>query len=293
MSRDRFLRVARTRRNRWWRYRRPVMSRDRLLTVARMAAIPVLIVVLWQIWGTNLPEDSNVPVPSEVVEGAVFLISSGDLQLAVWISLRRVLSGFLIALAIGVPVGLLMGMLRPVERNADPVVHTFRMIAPIALVPLAIVWFGPRGTAAIFIVAYGAVFPVILNTINGVKEVDRLLVKASRTMGLRTLKILRRVILPGALPSVYTGVRIAMGMAWGAIIAAELTVGFKAYPSAEGVGLRSGAGGGIGFMMFFLYDNRVATDLIVVTIIAVGAVAFASDRVLRYVARKAMPWARL
>ena len=293
MSRDRFLRVARTRRNRWWRYRRPVLSRDRLLTVARMVAIPVLIVVAWQIWGTRLPENSNVPVPSEVVEGAIFLISSGDLQLAVWISLRRVLSGFLIALAIGVPVGLLMGMLRPVERNADPVVHTFRMIAPIALVPLAIVWFGPRGTAAIFIVAYGAVFPIILNTINGVKEVDRLLVKASRTMGLRTLKILRRVILPGALPSVYTGVRIAMGMAWGAIIAAELTVGFKAYPSAEGVGLRSGAGGGIGFMMFFLYDNRVATDLIVVTIIAVGAVAFASDRVLRYVARKAMPWARL
>ena len=293
MSRDRFLRVARTRRNRWWRCRRPVMSRDRLLTFARMVAIPVLIVVVWQIWGTRLPENSNVPVPSEVVEGAVFLISSGDLQLAVWISLRRVLSGFLIALAIGVPVGLLMGMLRPVERNADPVVHTFRMIAPIALVPLAIVWFGPHGTAAIFIVAYGAVFPIILNTINGVKEVDRLLVKASRTMGLRTLKILRRVILPGALPSVYTGVRIAMGMAWGAIIAAELTVGFKAYPSAEGVGLRSGAGGGIGFMMFFLYDNRVATDLIVVTIIAVGAVAFASDRVLRYVARKGMPWARL
>ena len=293
MSRDRFLRVARTRRNRWWRYRRPVMSRDRLLTVARTLAIPVLIVVAWHIWGTRLPEDSNVPVPSEVVKGAVYLISAGDLQLAIWISLRRVVAGFLIALAIGVPIGLLMGMLRPVERNADPVVHTFRMIAPIALVPLAIVWFGPRGTAAIFIVAYGAVFPIILNTINGVKEVDRLLVKASRTMGLRTLKILRRVILPGALPNVYTGVRIAMGMAWGAIIAAELTVGFKAYPSAEGVGLRSGAGGGIGFMMFFLYDNRVATDLIVVTIVAVGAVAFATDRVLRYVARKAMPWARL
>ena len=269
------------------------MSRDRLFSLARMVAIPVLIVVVWQIWGTTLPEDSNVPVPSEVVEGAVYLISTGDLFLAIWISLRRVLAGFLLALAIGVPIGLLMGILRPVERNADPVVHTFRMIAPIALVPLAIVWFGPRGTAAIFIVAYGAVFPIILNTISGVKEVDRLLVKASRTMGLRTLKILRRVILPGALPSVYTGVRIAMGMAWGAIIAAELTVGFKAYPSAGGVGLRSGAGGGIGFMMFFLYDNRVATDLIVVTIIAVGAVAFTSDRVLRYVARKAIPWARL
>ena len=269
------------------------MSRDRLVSVARMVTIPVLLVVVWQIWGTTLPEDSNVPVPSEVVAGAVDLITAGDLQLAVWISLRRVLAGFLVALAIGVPVGLLMGMLRRVERNADPVVHMFRMIAPIALVPLAIVWFGPRGTAAIFIVAYGAVFPIILNTINGVKEVDRLLVKASRTMGLGTLKILRRVMLPGALPSVYTGVRIAMGMAWGAIIAAELTVGFKAYPSIEGVGLRSGAGGGIGFMMFFLYDNRVATDLIVVTIIAIGAVAFGTDRVLRYVARKAMPWARL
>ncbi len=269
------------------------MSRDRLFRLARTVAIPVLFVVIWQIYGTTLPENSNVPLPSEVVEGAVDLISAGDLQLAVWISFQRVLKGFLVALAIGVPIGLLMGMLRPVERNADPVVHTFRMIAPIALVPLAIVWFGPRGSAAIFIVAYGAVFPIILNTIAGVKEVDRLLVKASRTMGLRTLKILRRVMLPGALPSVYTGIRIAMGMAWGAIIAAELTVGFKAYPSIDGVGLRNGAGGGIGFMMFFLYDNRVATDLIVVTIIAIGVVAFATDRVLRYIARKAMPWARL
>ena len=269
------------------------MSRDRLFRVARTVAIPVLFLAIWQIWGTTLPDDSNVPVPSEVFEGAVDMISAGDLQLAVWISFRRVLWGFLAAVAVGVPIGLLMGMLRPVERNADPVVHTFRMIAPIALVPLAIVWFGPRGTAAIFIVAYGAVFPIILNTINGVKEVDRLLVKASRTMGLRTTKVLRRVMLPGALPSLYTGVRIAMGMAWGAIIAAELTVGFKAYPSTDGVGLRNGAGGGIGFMMFFLYDNRVATDLIVVTIIAIGVVAFATDRVLRFIARKGMPWARL
>ena len=268
------------------------VSGDRLASAARAVSLPLLAVVAWQLWAANLPGDSNVPVPSVVFQGAVELVLSGDLALAIWISIRRVLLGFLIALGIGVPLGLVMGMSSWFERNVDPVVQTFRMIAPVALVPLAIVWFGPRGAAAVFIVAYGAVFPIILNTIGGVKEVDRLLVKAARTMGLKGRQLLRRVLLPGALPSVYIGIRIAMGLAWGAIVAAELTVGFKALPTAEG-GARFGAGGGIGFMMFYLYDNSVSPDLIVVTVVAVGVVAYLTDRVLRYMGRKVMPWARL
>lgn len=268
------------------------MTGDRLLPIARAVALPLLGLVAWQLWATNLPGDSNVPVPSVVIEGAAGLIGSGDLALALWISLRRVLLGFLVALAVGVPLGLLMGMSSWFERNVDPVVQTFRMIAPVALVPLAIVWFGPRGTAAIFIVAYGAVFPIILNTIAGVKEVDRLLLKAARTMGLKGRQLLTTVLLPGALPSLYVGIRIAMGLAWGAIVAAELTVGFKALPTTEG-GARFGAGGGIGFMMFYLYDNSISPDLIVVTVIAVGVVAYVTDRVLRYLGRRSMPWARL
>ena len=264
----------------------------RLLALARAVAIPLLAVAVWQLWAANLPAGSNVPVPSVVFEGAVDLVRSGDLALAIWISIRRVLLGFLIALAVGVPLGLSMGMSPWLERNADPVVQTFRMIAPVALVPLAIVWFGPRGTAAVFIVAYGALFPIVLNTIAGVKEVDRLLVKAARTMGIKGRQLLRTVLLPGALPSVYVGIRIAMGLAWGAIVAAELTVGFKALPTAEG-GARFGAGGGIGFMMFYLYDNSVSPDLIVVAIVAVGVVAYLTDRVLRYIGRRTMPWARL
>lgn len=265
---------------------------DRGWKLLRMLSLPVLILVIWQLWGATLPETSNIPVPGEVVDGGWQLVSSGDLALAIWISIRRVLAGFLIALVLGVPIGLLMGMSRRVEINADPVVQTLRMIAPIALVPLAIVWFGPRGSAAVFIVAYGAIFPIILNTIHGVKDVDRVLVRAARTMGVRGTRVLRTVLLPGAMPSIFTGTRIAMGFAWGAIVAAELTVGFKALPTAEG-GARFGAGGGIGFMMFYLYDNSVSPNLIVVAIIAVGVVAFATDRVMRMIGRRTMPWARI
>lgn len=263
-----------------------------LLRTVRFVTLPITLLVLWQLFGAAQPPNSNIPMPSAVVEAAVNMISTGDILLAMSVSIRRVIAGFAIASGLGIPLGLAMGYSRVFEHNTDPVFQTFRMVAPIALVPLAIVWFGPKGNAAIFIVAYGTFFPIVVNTIHGVKEVDPLFVRAAQTMGLRRGQVIRNVTLPGALPSIYLGARIAMGVAWGAIVAAELTVGFKALPTALG-GARRGAGGGIGFMMFYLYDNSVNVNSLIVTMVAVGVVALATDRLLRLIGRKGMPWARL
>ena len=145
--------------------------------------------------------------------------------------------------------------------------------------PLAITWFGTGNISGVFIVAYSAFFPVIINTIAGVKSVNLRYVRAARTMGLSKFQILRTVILPGALPSIFVGIRLGMGLAWGAIVAAELTVGVK-----------SGESGGIGYMLYLFYSWSVEMNSIVVIMLTIGAVAFVIDRLIRLLQARLMPW---
>ncbi len=248
----------------------------------RTLALPVMLVVLWQLWGMTLPARSRAPVPLDVLAAGIDLISSGRLPMAVLQSLGRVGLGFLVAGAMALLLGLLMGFFRPVERNLDPIIESFRPVAPIALLPLAILWLGTGTPAAVFIVAYAAFFPMIVNTIAGVKGVERRLVQAAQTLGVPRLTILRAVVLPAALPSIFVGMRLAMGLAWMSIIAAELAVGSKG---------GGGGSGGIGEMMFVFYAYYIELDSIVVCMIAVGLVALAIDQGLRWLQRWLMPWA--
>ena len=179
------------------------------------------------------------------------------------------------------PLGLAMGSVRPLERNLDPVVESFRPIAAIAILPLVILWIGTGDLAAITIVAYAAFFPILVNTISGVKRVDPSLVRAARTMGVRSATRMRTVVLPAALPSVLIGMRIGLGIAWTAIIAAELAVGAKA-----------GSSGGIGQMMFVFYAYSIQLSGIVVCMVAVGLVAMLLDQSLRALLARAFPWSR-
>jgi len=262
--------------------------------VLRILALPAALVAVWQAWGSTLATTSRVPLPSGVAAAAWEMITSGDLQLAIGVSLTRVLLGFGLGAGAGALLGLAMGYLRPVERNVDPVVQTFRMVAAIALVPLAIIWFGPHGQAAVFIVAYGSFFPVVVNAVTAVRSVDPTLIRAAKTMGLRTVEIVRQVVMPAGLPTLFVGLRLGMGNAWGAIIAAELTVGATAQITVSS-GISStatAASGGIGFLMFYLYDNRVDLSQIVVAMAAVGMAASTIDRILRFAQYDLIPWTR-
>jgi ABC-type nitrate/sulfonate/bicarbonate transport system permease component len=244
--------------------------------------LPVLLIALWQVWGFGLPEKSRAPLPLEVVEAAARLIGSGDLPNAVLMSLGRVATGFLLAGSLALVLGLLMGYIRTVERNLDPIIESFRPVAPIALLPLAILWFGTGTPAAVFVVAYAAFFPMIINTIHGVKTAERRLVQAAQTLGLSRWRILQAVILPAALPAIFVGARLSMGSAWMSIVAAELAVGSKG---------GGGGTGGIGEMMFVFYAYYIELNSIVVCMITVGLVALAIDHGLRRVQRWMLPWA--
>jgi ABC-type nitrate/sulfonate/bicarbonate transport system permease component len=254
------------------------------MSVAPRAALggvlPLALLAIWQLWGMA-QSNPRMPLPSRVVSEASTLIASGDLPAAIMQSLARVFGGFAIAAAVAIPLGLAMGSFRTIERNLDPLVESFRPIAAIAILPLAILWFGTGTPAALMIVAYAAFFPIIVNTIAGAKRVNPTLVSAAATMGLSRLTTIRTVVVPSALPSIGVGLRIALGVAWTAIVAAELAVGAKA---------GGGGSGGIGQMMFVFYAYSIELNRIIVCMIAVGLVALVLDRLLRAMLRVLMPW---
>lgn len=225
------------------------------------------------------------PYPVGIAEAAVRTLADGTLPVAIAGSLQRVLVGFLVAALLGIPLGLVMGLFAPVRRALDPIVDALRSIAPIAWIPMALLWLGIRGNAALFIVAYAAFFPFVLNTIQAVRLVDRRLLDAGRALGASRWLVLRAIILPGALPVVLTGARIAMAFAWGSIIAAEMAIGIKVNPGgAATVGLGQ-------LMVSTLYVSRDINGL-VLYMMSIGLVSLAIDFGVRALQRAVMPWQR-
>ena len=260
---------------------RAVASTPRSNAILSAVLLPALFVLAWQAWAMTLALETRAPAPTQVVSTFLTLAASGDILSATVQSLGRVVLGFAVALALGIGLGVLMGSNRRVEDNLDPIVESFRPIAPMAILPIAILWFGTGTAAAVSIVAYAAFFPLLLNTIHGVRGVDRQLIEAARTMGVARPRILASVVLPAAMPSVLLGARLAMGVAWTAIIAAELAVGAKS---------GGGTSGGIGQMMFVFYAYSIDLNGIVVCMIVVGVVALLIDRLFRAAERRLMPW---
>ena len=244
-------------------------------------AFPLLLLAAWQAWAMTLPDSTRAPSPARVAATMLELTTKGDLPNALVQSLGRVVAGFAVALVLGVVLGVLMGASRAMRENLDPIIESFRPIAPMAILPIAILWLGTGTAAAVSIVAYAAFFPLLVNTIHGVSRVEKSHVNAARTMGVSRWHILSKVVVPSALPSILLGARLALGVAWTAIIAAELAVGAKS---------GGGTSGGIGQMMFVFYAYSIDLNGIVVCMIVVGAVALLLDRLFRTAERRLMPW---
>ncbi len=254
---------------------------NRTSVLVRNLTLPVLLIVLWQIWASTLPAGSPAPAPLKVLQTLGDLLSAGSLLSATVQSLGRVVLGFAVASVLGIALGLMMGSSPAVRENLDPIIESFRPIAPMAILPIAILWLGTGTPTALAIVAYASFFPVLINTVHGVSRVDRKLVLAARTMGIPRWTILTRVVLPGALPAILLGTRLAMGVAWTAIIAAELAVGAKS---------GGGGSGGIGQMMFVFYAYNIDLNAIVVCMAVVGVVALLIDQLFRLVEKRLIPW---
>lgn len=200
----------------------------------------IAFLIVWEILPRIGVVDRTFLTPfSEVIRAVVDLARDGSLWANTQASLQRAGAGFVIALAIAIPLGLLIGWYARVAEILNPLLEVFRNTAVLALLPVFVLILGIGETSKIAIVVYAAAFPVIMNTITGVAGVDPLLIKSARSMGLGSLALFRKVILPAAVPTIFTGIRMAGSYAILVLVAAEM-VGAKA---------------GLGYLINFSQNN--------------------------------------
>lgn len=243
--------------------------------------VPVGLLILWQIssWLDILPS-YKIPSPIGIILGLKDLLIVGlppgyGLIRHALESLWRVLVGFGIASCIAIPLGILMGWSRGIREAISPLVELIRPIPPLAWIPIAILWFGIGIKSAAFIIFLGAFFPILLNTILGVTSVDVVLKEASYTLGARTKDILLKVLTPGAMPSILTGLRVGLGIGWMTLVAAEFT------------GIKTGYG--LGYMIMVARDIQ-RPDEILAGMLAIGLIGYGMDTVLRAWRSRILRW---
>ena len=258
----------------------------RLWRSPRSLILPALLFAVWQIgsWLGWLP-DGIVPTPEAVAQSWytwIFGASthslspySGTWGGAVIHSGERVLEGFCVATVIGVPLGLLIGWNQPTSDFIDPTIQLFRPVPITAWIPFALAFFGIYDASAIFLVALGAFFPIVINTTQGARDIDVLLLRAGRMMGASRAVQLRCIVFPSAVPSIFTGLRLGIGVSWTAVIISEM------------VAVKSGLG-------YALWDAYYVgrMDICVATMISFGLLGFLSDRIILLCWRRAAPWRR-
>lgn len=204
--------------------------------------------------------------PSLVLIGSALgqMLLNGSMLYHVLYTLYRILFGFLLAAAVGLPIGMLMGRFRWIERFFLPLVSVFMPIPSLAWVPVFILWFGLGDTAAICLVFYASTFPMMLNTWAGVRSVNRLWIRAAEAMGADERALFRKVVLPGSLPFVITGLRQAFARAWVAVVGGEMI---------------AATNWGLGWVIF---DSKefLNTDVMLGSLVVIGVVGLAFERLI-------------
>jgi sulfonate transport system permease protein len=235
---------------------------------------PAVIVIVWEVLArAGWISPQVLPAPDKIIATAIKLTTTGSLLNDLGVSLLRAAAGFVIGGSVGFVLGTLVGFSRIAEAAIDRSVQMIRAIPFLAVLPLVIVWLGVGEAEKIFLVALGVTFPIYINTTLGIRQVDPKLIELGRVQGLGRLELIRRVILPGALPSILTGVRYALATAWLALVVAETI----------------GAQSGIGFLAM---DARefLRTDVIVLTIVIYALIGVAADAIARLLERRLLAW---
>jgi NitT/TauT family transport system permease protein len=223
-----------------------------------------LIVGAW--WAVVVVTGSVVfPTPLQVVTGTLELIRDGTLWQHIGASLFRVGTGFGLAVAVAVPLGLWMGWVKGAYITFNPLFQMLRPISPIAWIPIAILWFGVGDMSPIFLIFISSVFPMVVQTIAGVHTIEKRYLRAAANFGVSRATLFRQVVIPAVLPQIIVGMRIGLGVAWLVVVAAEM------------IALRSGLG-------YLIIDSRNAGnryDLVVAGMIIIGLIGLLLDRLMR------------
>lgn len=239
---------------------KPSSSLQLLLPVSVVAAG----LLIWDA-SVRLSGSELFPKPGEVLRGLVELAEKGLLLKYAVASLFRVTWGFLLAVIVGVPSGLLLGWYGRAFHAFNPLIQMLRPISPIAWIPLAILWFGVTDAAPIFLIFLASVFPITVSAIAAVQNMQPVYLRAARNFGLSRGQLFRRVIFPACLPQIITGVRIALGVAWLVVVAAEMIA----------------VNSGLGYLIIDARNAGKRYDLVVAGMIMIGMIGLVLDLLVR------------
>ncbi len=245
--------------------------------------VPIVALAIWQFVGSRQDMAGIVPTPLAVLQGwQGWIFGTPGLGLnpyqGTWLSnvqysAMRVLQGFTLAALVGIPLGLMIGWSRLMAQLFDPLVQSLRPIPITAWLPFSIALFGIRDIGSVFLIFLGGFYAIVVNTTQGARDVERNLVRAATMMGATRAQLLWRVVLPSAMPSVFTGMRIGLGISWTAVIVSEM------------VAVKSG----LGYVLWdAYYVGRM--DIVLADMVSIGAMGYLSDRLIVMLERRVLRW---
>lgn len=235
----------------------------------------VAVLAFWQLGSTQDWFGATTPSPAEVWRAGHQLVQTGDLQHHLWVSLGRVTKGLTLGIAIGLVLGLAAGLVRTVEDVINAPIVALRMLPNLALVPIFIIWFGIGETPKIALITSGPIFAIYINVLHGIRGVDQRFVESARSCGVSRFGLVRQVVLPGALPQIFIGLRAALGIGWLSLVVAEQTATTS----------------GVGFLMSEAREF-LRTDVIFVILAVYAVLGVVTDLAVRGLELRALAWRR-
>ncbi len=240
------------------------MKLRRLEPVLLPLAVAALFVTAWH-FAVKLSSSDIFPTPEMVVTGTVELARRGVLFKYVVASLFRVTTGYLLAVFLGIPAGLLLGWFTRARLAFNPALQVLRPISPIAWIPIAILWFGVSDLAPIFLIFLASLFPIVTAAMASVQNIQLVYIRAARNFGVTGLDLFRKVVFPAALPQILTGLRLALGVAWLVVVAAEMIA----------------VNSGLGYLIIDARNAGKRYDLVVAGMILIGLIGLGLDFLVR------------
>jgi len=226
--------------------------------------VAVLFVLIWQL-AVKWSGTAVFPTPAQVLAGMLDLIRHGVLLKYIIASLFRVTAGFSLALLIGIPFGLILGWFGRAFFAFNPAIQVLRPISPIAWIPVAILWFGVSDMAPIFLIFLASLFPIVTAAIAAVQNIQLVYLRAARNFGVKGLELFKKIVFPAALPQIITGVRLALGVAWLVVVAAEMIA----------------VNSGLGYLIIDARNAGMRYDLVVAGMVLIGLIGLILDLLVR------------
>jgi NitT/TauT family transport system permease protein len=238
--------------------------RSRLESLLLPLAVAAVLLVAWHA-AVRLSGTDIFPTPGQVLTGTAELAQKGVLLRYVVASLFRVSTGYVLAVLVGIPFGLLLGWFGSAFKAFNPLIQLLRPISPIAWIPIAILWFGVSDLAPIFLIFLASLFPITTSAIAAVQNIQLVYIRAARNFGLKGAALFQKVIFPAALPQILTGLRLALGVAWLVVVAAEMIA----------------VNSGLGYLIIDARNAGKRYDLVVAGMVLIGLIGLGLDWLVR------------